>query len=167
MSKEKLHEIITESFVNDRIDVDKFLRLSNNLEKISENKAEEILTEIDWGKVAIIGGVSLLALLAMWAEIQDRKKRYDTEWKKCRDKCVNYFAPKIEKIRKIGKTVYGVSDDIGDLQDDFLECKSKCDDIYYKKVDEIKKKKKEIKNKIEKAKKEIKRRKEIKAKSKK
>ena len=164
MSKEKLHKIITESFINDKIDMDRFLKMSERVDNVSENKAEEILTEISWKSVAVVGGLSLVALLAIWADIQDRKKRFNIDWKKCRDKCIDYYGPKIERARKIGNNVYLAKDDIEDFQDDFLECKDKCDEIYYKKLDEIKKKKKEVKAKIEQAKKEIKRRKEAAAK---
>lgn len=169
MSKNKLHEIITESFINDKIDMDRFLKMSERVDSVSENKAEEILTEISWKSVAVVGGLSLVVLLGIWADIQDRKKRFNIDWKKCRDKCIDHYGPKIAKAKSINTVNsriggYGLQNDIRDLQDDFLECKDKCDEIYYKKLDEIKKKKKEVKAKIEQAKKEIKRRKEAVAK---
>ena len=57
MSKEKLHSIITESFVNDKIDVDRFLKMSEKVDKISDERAEQILTEfIDPISAIILGG---------------------------------------------------------------------------------------------------------------
>lgn len=57
MSKEKLHKIITESFVNDKIDVDRFLKMSEKVDKISDERAKEILIEfIDPISLIILGG---------------------------------------------------------------------------------------------------------------
>jgi len=156
MSKEKLQEILVESFINNKIDEAKLIKLSKRVEQISEARAEEILNEIDWKKVALIGGVSLTGLLYIWATTLDNIKRMDEQWKKCRDKCISIYAPKIKKAKQVGET-----SDIEDMRDDYTDCKIKCDNLYEKKVRELKKKKKEVKEKIKKAKEEIKRKKAL------
>ena len=68
MSKEKLHEIITESFVNDKIDVDRFLKMSEKVDKISDERAEEIVSEISF-----FSG-------------DPKKKKIKEDYKKCKQK---------------------------------------------------------------------------------
>jgi len=161
MSKEKLQKIITENFINGKIGVNKYIKMSEKVENISEKKSEEIITEINWKAVAVVGGVSLMALLSIWAEIMDRKKRFNEEWKKCKDKCAKIYEPKIKKAKNLED-----EDDISDIKELYENCKDKCSDIYYKKQEELKKKQIEVKNKINKAKAEIKRRKSLASKKK-
>ena len=154
MYKEKIQKVIIESYLNDKMDSERFIRMTEKVENISEKRAEEILTEIDWKAVAVGGGLSLAVLLGIWAETEDRKRRFDSDWKICRDKCLKTFAPKIKRAKETG-----IFEDTTDLREDYEECKDKCSEIYFKKVEVIKKKQKEIKDKIKKAKEEIKKRK--------
>jgi ClpP class serine protease len=45
MYKEKLQEIIAENFINDKIDIDRFLRISEKVDRINEEKSKKILFE--------------------------------------------------------------------------------------------------------------------------
>ena len=45
MYKEKLREIIVENYIQDKIDEERFIKLSEKAEKVSESKAEKILNE--------------------------------------------------------------------------------------------------------------------------
>lgn len=50
MYKEKLHEIITESFIQDKIDVNKYILLTSKTEKLSEGKIKVVMRKISLSK---------------------------------------------------------------------------------------------------------------------
>ena len=62
MYKEKLREIIVENYIQDKIDEERFINLSEKAEKVSESKAEKILNEVNPAVVgAAIGAVTGVA----------------------------------------------------------------------------------------------------------
>lgn len=61
MYKEKLQEIITEKFMNEKIGIEKFIQLSEKIDKISEKKAEKIVTE-QIETLALIGIVTAISI---------------------------------------------------------------------------------------------------------
>ena len=58
-NKEELQNVITENFVNEKIDVDRFLKMFENVEKISEEKAEKLLSEVDLNNQKMIKGQAI------------------------------------------------------------------------------------------------------------
>ena len=79
MYKEKLQKVIIESYLNDKMDSGRFIRMSEKVEGISEKRAKEIINEItviELGLGAAISG-SIIAYM----------RRSDAAYRSCVSAC--------------------------------------------------------------------------------
>ena len=125
MSKEKLHEIITESFVNDKIDVDRFLKMSEKVDKISDERAEEIVSEISF-----FSG-------------DPKKKKIKEDYKKCKQNVENTLGMKFFLMSNVVDKRKGkISKDYGDKMNSaykkYQEAKKSCKQKYLKQLAQLK-----------------------------
>ena len=72
MYKTKLQDLITEKYFNDEIDQDRFYRMSERIEKISEKRAEEIFNEQPSGALLAAGVIAYASIIAALVAAHDR-----------------------------------------------------------------------------------------------
>jgi hypothetical protein len=159
MSKEKLQEIIIENFVQNNIEFDKFIELTEKVKQISEIKAEKVINEI-WGKVAVGAAAAGLFGLAIWRSLKVQKMNADKDYRRCIKNVENTLGKQFERMddayRK-SKEVYRHPDGtktikyneyarkkLADAEDRYNEAIRKCEELYDKKIDIINRKKKEV-----------------------
>lgn len=94
------------------------------------------------GKV-LVGSAVLISMLALYASYIDHLQTIDVEFRKCRKSCMDKFSSKIHEAEEdedhVTHSYYKKM---------YNECKNKCHEQWWNRRDEMKKKKKELKEKI-------------------
>ena len=163
MYKEKLQEIISESFIKDKINSEKFIKMTEKVEKISESKAEKIISEL-WGKVAVGAVATGLFSLAIWRALKVEKMNADKDYKKCINYVDNTLGKRLKRMEdefnkktEIYRTSKGEESKkynvyarkkLGQAEDAYNAALEKCEELYDKKIEIINKKKKEVRLKF-------------------
>lgn len=159
MYKEKLQKKIAERFINEKIDIDKFIRLSEKVEKISETKAKKILKE-SVGKIALgTAGAATGGLfgLAIWRALKLKKMTADSDYKKCIQQVKNTLGKKYEKIisqykrfnpaEKRSPKAMEFAKKAGKMEQDYQDAIFNCEKLYDQRIKAINTKKKEVRMK--------------------
>ena len=76
MHKEKLQELITERFLNDKIDYDKFIKFVEKIEIMNEDKAKTLLNEAGEGAAVAAATIGYAALIAGLVALGERYFKY-------------------------------------------------------------------------------------------
>lgn len=90
MSKEKLQEIIIESFLNDKIPIEKFISLSEKVENITKEKAIKVLSEVKKVNSCVESCIKKFTPFIEKAKISKDKKlveKLKSDCHKCSSKC--------------------------------------------------------------------------------
>lgn len=74
MYKEKLQNYLFESFINDKIDSDQLVTMTNNVEKISESSSKRILNEFGFISIALIMS-SIIYISNKYFDMREREIR--------------------------------------------------------------------------------------------
>jgi len=122
MSKNKLHEIITESFVNDKIDVDRFLKMSEKVDKISDERAEEIVSEQVEILAVIAASAVYGAAVGFW--INKIIKDIVTGKKYCKKMNETIKDPKLRTIKMLTCRIDLMKKTINELKSGRSKCNS-------------------------------------------
>jgi len=136
MKKFKIAYLITESqFLTS--DEKELLLLElikiDDLSLLHEGKTEKVL----------LGSAILLSMLALYSKYIDELQNLDSEFRKCRELCLNKYASKIRKAEEdenLEEYTY--------FNHLYEKCRTVCSNEWYKRREELKKKKKELKEKI-------------------
>ena len=94
-------------------------------------------------KKVLVGSAILMAMLSLYAKYIDYQQMIDTEFKKCRKSCMDKFS---SKIHEAGEDEDWVSRNY--FKKKYDECINKCSSEWWDRRDALKKKKKELKEKI-------------------
>ena len=86
MYKEKLQGLITERFLNNKIDAEKYVRLNEKIDVLSDSKAKELLEEGGRKTVMSIIGLTIGLGPVGWAVYRTIRASFD----KCSEQCGTY-----------------------------------------------------------------------------
>jgi hypothetical protein len=121
--KKELQDIITEKFLNDKIDFKKYLKLTENIELITEASAKEIAIKVG---IAAVGGIAIAKLMY---QIRHLKRKSDEQYKKCSDACNQTYSK------------------LGEQRSLWIKCRKKCEEEYKNRLEKIKEKEFQAKKK--------------------
>lgn len=132
--KNMLHDLITEKYLNNEIDKNKFYRMSDNIEKISESKAEEIFNE--QVELLIAAGIGLVWGASAGFLINRYIKAIVTGQKKCKLEYEKIQDPVIRKQKIIECRINFMKKAINELKSERPKCKQvKNPEKCYKQID--------------------------------